>query len=272
MTDASLLTQIVAIAADGIAIIMCISPVMQLINLCKTKNINQVSELTFIVLTMNSALWFANFYRNPNFMAIFPHYFGMPLNLTFFSIFAIWKYRALVSSMLVAASWGFVTGFLIILIAVVPKTDQWDSVIAFSAMIVNIAIAFSPMQKLSYVFKTGDYAVLPLCMNTVVMLSSFIWGFYAILINNIPLLVPQIAIIAICLITMGVYYAFKLKGGKVSKTEDKSASPSAADSGKKALGESEPSSAVGVIGAVRKQSIANEAGKGNLVIEIEGRN
>ncbi len=273
MTDTDLMTFIVAIIADGISIAMCLSPVMQIVNFCKTKDINKVSELTFIVMTLNSVLWFSNFYRNPNFMAIFPHYFGIPLNLTFFSIFVVYKYRALISSFLVVASWGSIAGLMAVLIKVVPKNEAGDAGISMTAMIVNIGIAFSPMQKIPYVFKTGDYTVIPVFMNFVVILSSCIWGFYAVLLKNVPLLVPQIVIVAICLVTQGIYYVFKWKADKLPKSKTEPAAvPAESDSAKKLGAEPDASSAVGVIGAVRKQSMANEAAKGNLVIKIEGRN
>jgi len=273
MFDAALMTQIVAYCANGIAIAMSLSPVMQIVKLCKTKNPNQVSELTFIVMTMNSVLWFSNFYRNPNFWAIFPHYFGIPFNLTFFSIFVLYKYRFWVSALMISCSWGLIILIMTLLIAVVPRTPLGDSFIAYTAMVVNIAIAFSPMQKLPYVFKTGDYTVIPVFMNYVVILSSCIWGLYAVLLNNVPLLVPQIAIVAICSITQTVYYVFQYKASKAPKKAAAEPVPVDSESAKKlGVDVAESTNPTQMNNVVRKQSMVNDIGKGNLVIKIEGRN
>ncbi len=253
------------------------SPILQIVKLCKTKDPSQVSELIFIVMALNASLWFVDFYRNFNFMAILPQAVGLPLNLIFFSIFIAYKYRPARSFPIILSSWVGMVTLLGCLIYLVPRNEAGDTGIAMTAMVVNIMIAFTPMQKLPVVFKSGDYTIIPVAVNLIVMFSSVVWGGYAILLHNLPLLVPQVVIIALCLITMGVYCFFRYKGRKAAESKDETRDEKAADKTKdkqKSVPEAADHGDMGpvlVMGAVRKQSVANEASKGSLVIKIENR-
>ncbi len=51
--------------------------------------------------------------------------------------------------MIMVGSWGFIAMLLVVLIRVVPRGNPAaDSTISMSAMVVNILIAFGPMQKI----------------------------------------------------------------------------------------------------------------------------
>jgi len=158
------------------------------------------------------------------------------------------------------------------------------------------------MQKMLYVFKTGDYTVIPVFINFVVMTSSLIWGLFAVLLHNVPLLVPQIAIVGICMITTVIYYVFKFKASKkakvvstqevqvqtesemVKKLDDmmfeavqvrkfSRAEPVRRLSKADLATIQEPVRKLSKadLAVIRKQSIANEAPNGSLVVQIETR-
>ncbi len=149
----STLTLAFGIAAGAFTVAFFVIPVQQIIRLCKTKNHTAVNELIFVILALNSTLWFSSFYRNSNFVAIFPHCVGLPLNLAFFSIFARYKYNFGTFAAIVAGSWGFTAGLLVFLIKVVPKGNiAADSAISMAGMVVNILSAFGPMQKIVSLF------------------------------------------------------------------------------------------------------------------------
>eukprot|EP01022_Parablepharisma_sp_SALTPOND_P023275 TRINITY_DN487_c0_g1_i1.p3 TRINITY_DN487_c0_g1~~TRINITY_DN487_c0_g1_i1.p3 ORF type:complete len:116 (-),score=0.18 TRINITY_DN487_c0_g1_i1:61-408(-) len=91
-----------------------------------------------------------------------------------------------------------------------------------TAMVLNISIALTPLQKIVHVWKTGEYKLIPVFFNMVLIVCATCWVIYSIILNYVEVLVPQLVIIAICIMAVSLYYLLKCRSEAKDKGEEKS--------------------------------------------------
>jgi len=139
-------------------------------------------------------------------------------------IYLIYKYRLVISIPACILSCGIIAALMSILIIVVPKDDVPNDAIGYTAMVINIFLAVTPLQKFFDIIASHNATLIPIELNIVMIICSTCWLIYAIVFSNIPLLIPQVLVIVLSLINVAIYIVFRIKYG-IPKEEEKAAEP-----------------------------------------------
>lgn len=133
-------------------------PLIQLVQMCRTKDTRRISELVFIVNMCCSLFWFAYFYRLGDFLAMFPSFVGtltrsdsalvIPCSLIYLGTFFVYKYGAKIGTAVIVLSCTLSAAFIIGVGMMLPHSTVGDGIITWTAMVWGILIALSPFQKI----------------------------------------------------------------------------------------------------------------------------
>jgi solute carrier family 50 protein (sugar transporter) len=172
------ITDILGAMGNAIAIIFFIVPITIMIDLYRNKDTNKIPYLLFIFTILNCEFW-AIYGMKLNAWPIWLcNSVGIVTNHIYLTMFFIYlditinKKITFIASLYVS----FVFSFALVYIFV----DD-TKVVGTIAMIVNILMFISPLQKLIEVIKMKDNSYIPIWVSFTLVLSSIIWiayGYY----------------------------------------------------------------------------------------------
>ena len=137
------------------AIIFFLVPALQIIQLFKkTLKATDVSYLVFIMNGSMSIFFFSDFYRIQNMVGTVPHAISIPLNLTYFVIYSVFRYSFPYCALSIFGSVIYVLTFLSLGLFLLPLVA-----VATIALVLNVFVGLATLQKLVS-FSINPYLVL----------------------------------------------------------------------------------------------------------------
>lgn len=198
---------VVGFSANILSIVFYISPTMLIIDLCRTKDTSKIPYWMFIFTILNCLFWFIYGVQKGFWAVYLNNGLGLVMNLIYLCIFISHCQNLSLSTrwLLNILAFGFSAGFIASFIIFVTNVEVAGTV----AMVFNICMFFSSLQKIADVFKYRDNTYIPFIPIVCLMMASTIWLLYGILQGmNMYLIIPNSIGLTISLFQVILWYVF----------------------------------------------------------------
>ncbi|RLN31441.1 hypothetical protein BBJ28_00006692 [Nothophytophthora sp. Chile5] len=188
---------IINIAATISAAALCLSPFPDFRRIHKQQNIGEVRILPVLMLCCNCFAWAIYGYLSESYFPVLSiNVFGTLSGLAFTSVFYRWtKDRAVLNKMGAYSAVGVLLAMTFVALtqsAVIPVSSSvLKAIVGYIAVAVNIGLYAAPLQTMKVVLRTKSAASLPLTMCVVNLVNGALWVSYALLSNDMFILVPN---------------------------------------------------------------------------------
>jgi solute carrier family 50 protein (sugar transporter) len=201
------LLTVVGFIANIMSIIFYIAPTMIIIDLCKTKDWKKVPYLMFSFTILNCLFWFIYGFQK-NFWAVYLNNgIGIVLNSIYLCIFISHvpdlslTMKIIMNIFVITFNVTFIVNFFLFV-----KNVEIAGTIA---MIFNILMFFSSLQKIVEVFAYRDNSYIPFLTIVSLMFACALWLLYGILQKmNMYLVIPNSLGLTISLFQVILWFIF----------------------------------------------------------------
>ena len=188
-------------------VILFLSPMRMVINLCKSKEASKVSETIFIVSAIFCVLWVGYSIREWDIFIFSCNVYGVLIQTFYFFTFAYIKYskeklRVFGIYLLTLIGLG---GLFTICMYIPTYITGW------AASFCNTIMTLTPLQKVKKVCQTYDYNLFPKDVTFALFGVALVWLIYAICTNIIILYFPNISAIIVCTVIFLLNIIYKRK-------------------------------------------------------------
>eukprot|EP00830_Metopus_es_P020875 TRINITY_DN846_c0_g3_i1.p1 TRINITY_DN846_c0_g3~~TRINITY_DN846_c0_g3_i1.p1 ORF type:complete len:271 (-),score=24.61 TRINITY_DN846_c0_g3_i1:123-935(-) len=190
-------------------VVLFLSPILDIIELCKTKKHEDVSEFMFLMIELTASSYFVNFLRKYDLIALLPNFIGVPANIIFFNIFVMYKYRLIVGILINIASWLVLASYMALLYYGIPNTEEGDLAVSCLATIFCISSVVTTLQKIFYICKDYHYFLLPVQVSFAMFASALCWLIYGIVKDYFELIIPNAVMSSLSVVSISVYFIYK---------------------------------------------------------------
>jgi solute carrier family 50 protein (sugar transporter) len=205
---------IIALAANISAILFYISPIHIIMNLIKTKETKTVPYLLFLFTILNCELWVIYGFQDYSWEIYFNNSIGMVMNTIYITIFIFYLGDIRKKLVFLISIYGMIAIVFVYLMQVIAV----KKITGLLAMILNIFMFLSPLQKSYEVFKYKTNIYIPLYLVISMLICTSLWIAVGILKNNdIFIIVPNSIGLGISLLQTLLFYIFRDTSVKLEK-------------------------------------------------------
>ncbi|XP_076960705.1 bidirectional sugar transporter SWEET17-like [Bidens hawaiensis] len=184
----------VGIVGNIISILMFLSPVKTFLRIVKKRSTEEFESLPYICTLLNSSLWtYYGITKPGSYLVATVNGFGVVVEIAYITLFLIYasprtrvktaKLAGIVD-VLVFAGVVLVTQFAMV-------GEMRIDVIGFMGAALNIVMYASPLSAMKLVLTTKSVEYMPFLLSLFLLLNGGVWTFYAILVQDWFLLVPN---------------------------------------------------------------------------------
>ena len=195
------------IIGNILSIIFFLSPILIMVNLIKTGETKTVPSLLFMFTLLNCELWFIYGVQEDSWEIYICNFLGLLLNTIYLNLFCVYLKNMKTKILYIVLEYTIITVILFYFMYIVKS----KSVTGLLAMIFNIFMYLSPMQKTYEVFKFKTNIYIPLSTILSLIACSALWMTVGILMNNINIIIPNVIGQVIGLFQMILYFYFRDK-------------------------------------------------------------
>ncbi|KAF4320051.1 hypothetical protein BBO99_00005275 [Phytophthora kernoviae] len=218
---------IINVVATITSIALYLSPYPDFREIHMNKSTGEVRVLPVLMLFCNSVMWALYGLASEIFFPVMSiNVFGMITTITFSSVFYRWSTeRAVLNKMAAVTGLGLLVVLTFTVLAMISAIPVSSNVLVltlgYGAVAVNICLYAAPLQTMTTVLSTKSSASIPLTMCVVNLINSSLWLSYAVLSNNMFILVPNSlgVILSVVQVTLGIKYRPKKEVEMVSMVE-----------------------------------------------------
>jgi solute carrier family 50 protein (sugar transporter) len=211
----------VGFAANLLSIVFYISPTLIIVELVRNKETKRVPYLLFCATIMNCLFWFV-YGIQKNFWAVYVNNgIGLMMNSVYLCLF-ICHVQELKVGYRIFLNISVFT-FIMLIIFTFLQFIKNEQVTGIIAMIFNIVMFFSSLQKIFEVFRFRDNSYIPFLTILSLMFACFLWLVYGILQKkNMYLIIPNGLGLAISLFQVILWFIYNNfdKNEKSNTSED----------------------------------------------------
>jgi len=184
----------VVVIGNIISVLLFLSPVGTFCRIVKQRSTEEFESLPYICTLLNSSLWtYYGIIKPGSYLVATVNGFGVVVEIIYISLFLLYATPRMRAKTAILA--GILdVGFLAAAILVIHLTMHGDiriDVIGFLCAGLNIVMYGSPLAAMKTVVTTKSVEYMPFLLSFFIFLNGGIWSFYALLVQDWFLGVPN---------------------------------------------------------------------------------
>ncbi|OMO98104.1 SWEET sugar transporter [Corchorus capsularis] len=184
----------VGVVGNIISVLLFLSPAGTFWRIVKNRSTEEFESLPYICTLLNSALWtYYGVIKPGSILVATVNGFGVMVEMiyvTLFLIFAPPTIRAKTGMIFGLLDVGFL-GAAVLVTQLVVQGEMRINVLGFLCAGLNIVMYGSPLAAMKTVVTTKSVEYMPFLLSFFVFLNGAIWTFYAVLVQDYFLMVPN---------------------------------------------------------------------------------
>ncbi|GLT37990.1 hypothetical protein SLA2020_122690 [Shorea laevis] len=188
------LSFIVGVIGNVISVLLFLSPLGTFRRIVKNRSTEEFESLPYICTFLNSALWtYYGIIKSGSYLVATVNGFGAVVEIVFLTLFLIFappRTRAKTAILVGLLDVGFLAAAVLIA-QLILNGDLRIDVIGFLGAGLNIIMYGSPLAAMKTVVTTKSVEYMPFLLSLFVCLNGGIWTFYAVLVADYFLGVPN---------------------------------------------------------------------------------
>ncbi|XP_042053953.1 bidirectional sugar transporter SWEET17-like [Salvia splendens] len=187
----------VGVIGNVISVLMLLSPGKTFVRIVKKKSTEEFESLPYICTLLNCELWtYYGIIKPDSYLVATINAFGVVAEITYIALFLIFappnSNKRLNTALLVGiVNVGFVASTFLVTCFVLDGEDLRIDSIGFLSAALNIIMYASPLSALKTVVTTKSAEFMPFLLTFFLFLNGGIWTFYAFLVQDWFLGVPN---------------------------------------------------------------------------------
>lgn len=192
--DMATLSFFVGVIGNIISVLLFLSPLGTFWRIVKHKSTEEFESFPYICTLLSSALWtYYGITKPGSILVATVNGFGVVVEIVFVTLFLVFappRTRAKTGTLVALLDVGFPSGVILITRFILHGDTRID-VIGFLCAGLNIVMYGSPLAAMKTVITTKSVEYMPFLLSFFIFLNGGIWTFYAVLVQDFFLGVPN---------------------------------------------------------------------------------
>lgn len=183
----------VGVIGNVISVLMFLSPVSTFSRIVKHKSTEDFESLPYICTLLNALLWTYYGIIKPEVLVSTVNGFGVVVEIVYVALFLVYapsRMKVKTGILVGTLDIGFFGAAIIVTRLALQGTLQVDA-LGFICAGLNVVMYASPLAAMKTVVTTKSVEYMPFLLSFFLFLNGAIWAFYAVLHQDIYLLVPN---------------------------------------------------------------------------------
>ncbi|XAR52608.1 hypothetical protein NMG60_11020758 [Bertholletia excelsa] len=184
----------VGVIGNIISVLFFLSPLRTFWRIVKTGSTEEFESLPYICTLLNSSLWtYYGIIRPGSYLVATINSFGVVVELIYLSLFLVFappRMKAKTAVLIGILDVGFLVAAIVVT-RLALEGDMRIDAIGFICAALNVVMYASPLSAMKAVLTTKSVEYMPFLLSLFMFLNGGIWSFYALLVQDWFLEVPN---------------------------------------------------------------------------------